>query len=308
MKMALGFLAASLALLGSISNLHAATYASGVVAYSPGTGATLTTASVALGKPGLGVPGFAAPGDQFYSPAEPLNPFASHFGGDELVQIGPGGSLTLRLENFAVIGAGLELGVFGNTALIDSGSNTAGNPASQFGNDEVVIEVSETGMPGEWAALNSGARVAIDTPSDFYNDASGLVGPSSDPADLSPLVTGLTEADFGKPFDNSNGVADFDGLTISQIETLLDGSSGGDWFDLDGLTVGGQPLTQVGYVRFSDPNDPGFFGTANLFELMAVSINSSLVGGVVPVPEPTAISLAGLVAFVGLLSRKRRNG
>ena len=304
MKIALGFLAASLALLGSISNLYAASYANGVVAYSSGIGSTLTTADVALGKPGLGVPGYSSPGEPFYSPAAPLSPFASHFGGDQLVQIAPGGSLTLRLENFVTVGTGLELGIFGNTALIKSLTDTADG---QFGNDEVVIEVSETGLAGEWVSLNGGARVAIDTPSNFFDDANGLVGPSADVADLLPLVSGLTEADFGKPFDNPNGVADFNGLTIGQIETLLDGSAGGDWFDLDGLAVGGQPLTQVGYVRFSDPNDPGLFGTANLFELMAVSINSSLTGGSVPVPEPTAMTLLlGLVCLICGLARPAR--
>ena len=124
--------------------------------------------------------------------------------------------------------------------------------------------------------------------------------------DLLPLVANFTEADFSKPFDNPNGVADFDGKTIAQIETLLDGSAGGDWFDLDGLTVGGQPLMQVGYVRFSDPYDPSPFG-ANLFELMAVSINSSLTGGSVPVPEPTAMTLLlGLVCLATGLARRDR--
>lgn len=278
---------------------HAEYFAGAVRTYNPGTGASLTDPSVALGKPGAVVPGFPPP---YYSAAEPLNPFASHFSGDELVQIGPGGQLILRLERYVNVGAGAELGIFGNTAIIDNGGDTAGNPAGQFGNDEVVIEVSETGLPGEWVALNNGSRVAIDSPANFYSDATGLTGPTENTADLLPLLTGLTEADFGLPFDGSGGLSAFDGLTIGQIETLLGGSAGGDWFDLDGLTVGGQPLTKVGFVRFTDPNDPGLFGTANLFELMAVSINSSLAGAKIPEPS-SAVLLLGLTLSVLSLRR-----
>ena len=282
---------------------QAATFANKVISYIPGTSASLTDPDSALGSPGFGVPGFNSP--PFFTPAEPLNPFASHFTGDELVQIGPTGSLTLQLQRFVEIGPGLELGVFGNPALIADGDHQAGDPAGQFGNDNVVIEVSETGLPGQWAALNGNARVAIDTPVSFYADAGGLVSPTENVSDLLPLVSSLTPADFGQPFDNPTGVAAFDGLNVVQIESLFAGSAGGDWFDLDGLLVNGQPLERVGYVRFSDPEDPSLFGAANLFELMAVSINSELAGDFVP--EPATVTSCLLMLFASAMLRKRNH-
>lgn len=281
---------------------HADIFASRVIEYLPGSGANFTNPQVALGKPAPAVPGSTFPG--FESPAEPLNPFASHFSGDRLVQIGPGGSITLRLESFVNVGAGPELALFGNVALIDTGNDTAGNPVGFFGNDEVVVEVSETGLAGQWVALNGGARISVEMPSNSYTDASGLTGPDPAVENLLPLLENLTPSDFGKPFVSPAGNNAFAGLTITQIETLLDGSAGGQWLDLDGLSVQGDPLERVGYVRLSDPNDPSPFGNANLFELMAVSINRNLQGA--PVPEPSAFLLftASLSTLLGVSSRR----
>ncbi|QDT01118.1 hypothetical protein [Adhaeretor mobilis] len=283
---------------------YASIFATQIVEYVPGTGATLTNPLVALGKPSARVPGSTFPG--FESPAEPLNPFASHFSGNELVQIGPGGEITLRLENYVNVGAGPELALFGNTALIDSGVNTAGDPVSFFGNDEVVVEVSETGLPGEWVALNGGARVVVETPTNFYADASGLTGPDPAVENLLPLLDVLTPADFGKPYISPAANDAFAGLTIAEIEDLLDGSAGGQWLELGGLSVLGEPLARVGYVRLSDPQDPSPFGTANLFELMAVSINRDLLGAHVPEPTTFVLFAASSCAMLCVREQRRR--
>jgi hypothetical protein len=289
-----------------VGNLHtsrAESFAAGVVSYVPGTNATYLDPTVALGKPGPGVAGY--PG---WNNAETLNPFNAHFDASELVQIGPGGSLTLRLERFVNVGPGRELGVFGHTGLMEDfgNPNTSLNPAVSFGADEVVIEVSETGQPGEWAALNGGNRVVIGNPVSYFTDDLGHTGPTDLVADLLPELSGFTPSDFGLPLENPLGTAAYDGLTISEITALFAGSAGGDWFDLDGLLVGGQPLTKVGYVRFFDPLDPDpLFGGSDLFELMAVSINSSLAGASVPIPEPTTCVLGAGLLGVALLQRRR---
>ncbi len=291
---------------------NAAWFANHVVSYTPGTvpidpvfnptGAILLNdPTAALGKPRAAIPGF--PESEFdgvvfpLTPAEPLNPFAPHFGSDQLVQIGSGGELVLQLERYVEVGAGAELGVFGNVGLtnVDSSGDTsqrrAGDnvlgPFLSFGIDEVRIEVSETGLPGSWVAVGGDSRVTIQNPTSYFTDATGLLGPSDLPADLEPLLDTLTPADFGQPF--AGDITQLNGMTIGQMESTLAGSAGGDWLDLDGLVVDGEPLTRVGYVRFFDP--------VETFELMAVSINSSLAGAVVPEPASMALVIVGTLAM-----------
>lgn len=285
------------------------------IRYTPGTAPVdpvfnptgtifLNNAHASLGKPSAVIPGF--PESEFNgqvfpeTPAEPLSPFTPHFGFGELTQIGAGGELVIRLERFVEVGAGLELGVFGNVGLTDVGNRTApadfSLPFTSFGFDAVRIEVSETGLPGSWAAVSTDP-VMIDTPTSFFTDAGGLVGPTFDPADLEPLLKLLTESDFGKPFDNPAGLDAFAGLSVAQIETLLAGSAGGDWLDLSGLSANGSPLERVGYVRFFDPSET--------FELMAVSINSAQAGDfVVPEPGTWTLLITSLGVAMGLRQRR----
>jgi hypothetical protein len=297
----------------------AAYFAGGVVSYTPGvapvdpvfnpSGAIfLDDPTAALGKPAAAIPGF--PESEFdgvvypLTPAEPLNPFAPHFDRNELTQIAAGGELVLRLERYVQVGTGPELGIFGNVGLtnVDASGDTTQRRAADdvlgffqsFGIDRVRIEVSETGLPGSWAAVASGDRLTIRNPTSYYTNATGLVGPTDLPADLEPLLDTLTPGDFGQPF--AGDITQFNGMTIGQIEASLAGSAGGDWLDLDGLVVDGQPLTRVGYVRFFDPEDT--------FELMAVSINSSLAGAVVP--EPASIVLSLLAMLTLAIRRCRR--
>lgn len=301
-----------------VATCQAAWFADHVVNYVPGTAPVdpfnptgaifLNDPTAALGKPNPIVPGspeFEYDGVVYpATPSEPVNPFINHFDGNNLAQIGASGELVLRLERFVEVGDGLELGIFGNVGLAN---NNFGGGASErqaaadvlgifqsFGIDAVRIEVSETGLPGSWAEVST-ERTTIQNPMLYYSDAAGLQGDDETPASLEPKLSAYTESDFGLPL--AGEVTQFNGLTIGQMENLMAGSAGGDWIDLDGLMVDGEPLERVGYVRFFDPE--------STFELMAVSINSQLAGATV-VPEPASLALA-LIGAGALTWRQRRS-
>jgi hypothetical protein len=277
MKVLVRSLLVSMGLLGiSLSAAppaDAANFAAAVVSYAPGAaaGGGFTTSQSALGSPDgltgelLGFPNV-------------LSPFSPPFEADEIVQLGEGGQLTLRLSNYAIPGAGLEIGVFSNIGIADDNypSGKAGSPPFAFGIDSATVEVSEDGAT--WASLGS---VLFNLPANYYLD--------SGPFDTTP---GSSPADFGKPF--SGALSDFSGLDYPQILALLDGSGGGKWLDISATG-----LAKVGYLRFSVPDD-GNAATSLKFELDAVSIANAASGS--PVPEPASWLLlasgAGLTFFV----------
>ena len=77
---------------------------------------------------------------------------------------------------------------------------------------------------------------------------------------------------------------------------MLDGSAGGHWLDLSAAG-----LAEVGYIRFSVPDDADAETSLNI-ELDAVSINGQKVGDVVP--EPATMSLLAVGALATLRRRK----
>ena len=106
-------------------------------------------------------------------------------------------------------------------------------------------------------------------------------------------------ADFGKPF--AGGLAALDGKTYPQILAAFNGSAGGTWLNLDSLPLA---ITQIGFVRFSDPlAGPGstFPAPTDTFELDAIAINQSLAGP--PTPEPATGAL--LLAALGFSATRR---
>lgn len=266
-RLATGLLLAGVLPVGSAG---AATFADQVVQYTPGTGVgSLTQAAAALGSPD-GITGEGLGFDNV------LSPFSPAFEADELVRIGAGGSLTLRLERFVEVGAGLDLGVVTNVGLIDPvfPSGTTGDPAGAFGVDSATVEVSEDGV----GFVSLGA-VTFDGPGNFYLNA----GPFDSVPPASPQL-----ADFGKPFGGS--LSDFDNKSsYAEVLAVLDGSGGGTWLDLSGTG-----LTRVGYVRFSNP--------ADTLEVDAVVIANGKAGA--PVPEPGALGVLGLAGLA--LSLRRR--
>jgi hypothetical protein len=128
---------------------------------------------------------------------------------------------------------------------------------------------------------------AFDIPTNGYTDLS----------DPFSAVSGGVESDFQQPFVGS--LASFDGLAYSHpsefdMLELLAGSGGGTWLD-----ISASGLAQVGYVRFSVPDD---MTAANFkFELDAVSISHMALGR--PVPEP-ATAVAAITLALGLIGTR----
>ena len=242
----------------SFAVLARADFAATVIDYHPGAGATLTNPYAATGHP----EDIVAAGLPWGAIASVFNP---HYEAGQITQIGEGGDLTLRLDRSILLTAGMpELCLVSNTGLAD-GDYPNGLNTGAFGIDTVTIEVSENGLG--WTSLGS---VTCDFPSNQFCDA---------PGPFHPTANGLQRSDFSKP--HALKLADLDGMNYSQIVTMLDGSAGGNWIDLDSTG-----LSRVSYIRLSVPDDADS-GTQNTFELAAVSINAATAG-----PTPVALSLA----------------
>lgn len=228
----------------------------------------LTDPSVALGAPEI------ITGEVFNFPGE-VSVFNPPFQADEIVSIGAGGSLTLRLSNFAIAGEGPELGFFTNTGIVaaDFVNGIASDPISTFGVNDALVEVSEDGVN----FVNLGLQT-FDIPTNVFSDAANTV-----------------LADPTQPFEGS--LEAFAGLSLSDpvdfdILELLDGSAGGLFLDISDTG-----LSQVGFVRLSVP-----LGGLN-FELDAVSIASSAIGAPT-IPEPSTFLM--VLAATCFPRRRRR--
>jgi len=267
--------------------IQAEVWATRVVDYTPGTGiqqqwgTTLfyDDPQTALGKPD------DVTGETHAGWPNVLGPFSPAYEVDEVVQIGDGGSLTLQLGAFAVPDGSPapELGVITNVGLMDTSwpDGIPGNPAAAFGVDAAVVSVSADGV--QFVALNGGQPIQFDLPAVYYLDAG--------PYDTAP---GVLESDFGLPFTPPGGLSAFDGLAgYADVLAVFGGSGGGTWLDLDQAG-----LSQVGYVRFDDPED------GDPFEVDAVVVADSAVGA--PVPEPSGLALAVLAlgAFAAACVRR----
>jgi len=113
--------------LATESAVKAAVFASEVISYAAGTTSfgNLQDPASALGPPDGIV------GDQggFDSVLSLFNPA---FESQEVVSVGEGGHLTLRLENFVLVGLGPDVGVVANAGLIDLGVISFEMPASFY--------------------------------------------------------------------------------------------------------------------------------------------------------------------------------
>jgi hypothetical protein len=193
----------------------------------------------------------------------------------EIVSVGEGGHITLRLSHYAVPQAmGPEIGVFENLGLIDTNfpNGLAGSPAMAFGIDSALVEVSANGA--HWVSLGN---VTFDLPANGYTDVSN---PFSSTA-------GNSASDFQQPF--IGGLTSFSGLRYfdaggPDMLELLAGSGGGTWLDISGTG-----LAQVGFIRLSLANDMNATSQLN-FELDAISIARAARGTTV-VPEPVTETL-----------------
>lgn len=248
-----------------------AQYASQVVSYGAGTTPKpgYTVASSALGEPER----FTGEGG-FPSVVSPFNP---PYLTNEIVSIGRGGELTLRLSHFALPqAAGPEIGVFANAGLIDFNypDGLAGSPLGDhtFGIDSADVSVSEDGTT--WVGLGN---VTSDIPTNGYDDltSAGSTTPGSDPSDFQQPFTGALSDFDGLPYYDAGGNGILDELA---------GSGGGTWLDISGTG-----LAMVGYIRFAVPE----VGVTDNFELDAVSVSHAAMGPAT-VPEPGTLALGGL--------------
>lgn len=251
--------------LAAASAAHAQ-HAVEVLSYTPGAApsAGYTNTAAALGQPQR---------DTDFGEVSPFNP---PFSTDDLVSIGEGGQITLRLSNYAIPQAGgPEIGVFTNTGLIDvdwpNGQAGTGVDFGAFGIDSASVAVSSDGA--SWIGLGD---FTFDNPTAGYTDAA-FTNPS----------------DFQLPF--TGAFADFEGLNFDAAMTLLGGSGGGLWLDISATG-----LSEVGYLRFSLADDQDAQTDLN-FDLDAVAIASGAVGSAT-VPEPAAAAL--LLAALAFTTRR----
>ena len=200
-----------------------------------------------------------------------LNPFDAAFSTDDLVGIsGANGDLVLQLSAPIGIIPGAALGVHTASGLaLDPNSPffANSNPAQNYTNPrKSTLSVSQNGS--DWFTIATDHLFS--NPSNYYDQG------VTDPFQTTP---GTHAADQFQPFFGS--LSSFNGKDFPGTLAVLNGSAGGDWFDLSGL-----PISQVNYVQF------------------ATSANETMyVDSVAGVPEPTVLPLlaAGL-----LLMRRRR--
>ncbi len=217
-----------------VSSVPDGTYVRGTL-YT-GSGAELTgytDPTVCLGKPGSLVAGGGG------YPPNVLNPFSAHYETTALAAFGQTGSLTLEFPSAVPILSGPMIGVYTNAGFND-GDWPNGQVAGTFAQVEysaertAVVEVAD-----DLSNFKSLGRVKFDMPVNYY---SNLTDPYASVAPASPV-----EADFAKPYTGS--ATDFDGKTLSQVLTQLDGSAGGTWITVP-QSLG---LSEIKYIRFSDP-------------------------------------------------------
>jgi hypothetical protein len=259
----------------------------------------ITTDAVADYAPG-------SPGDQFSAPYQnggapatglpstldasfdPTNvtPFTPAYDAAAVTLVRPGGHITLHFAQTVSDNAGRDIGVFGITGIA-AGSDSSGNsvvasagPAT-FSESQAIVSVSQTGAPGSFVALNNGLPIPFNIPANAFLNSTLTY--DSQFGFVSSATGGTTPANFLQPFNGS--LADFSGLSYTQILALLNGSAGGTWLDLS--TSG---LPSINYIRFDVPADADY---------------QFFLDGVTAVPEPASLGLLSLGSLLLLRRRSR---
>ncbi len=242
------------------SQAFAQSVADTVVSYNPINapptfgGGTYNVSSGALGLPTANT-GF---GD--------LTPFNGAFDVNQVTGIGNGGSLVLHMSQ-PIRTNGVTLGVHAAAGLIESpyGSGHTSDPATNY-TDPRIATISVSNDGNNWVSLG---QHQFDNPTNYY--AQGVTTPDYD-------TTVGTPANFFQPFTGT--LSDFSNKDWPGVEAVLNGSAGGDWFDLSGTG-----LPQVNFVKFD---------VTRASDEMFVD---SVVGLVVP--EPTLLSFAAAMLLIG---------
>ena len=225
-----------------------------VAAYESGFGVStaLTNPSSALSLPSASTGSGSTDGN--------FSPFNPHYRPGEIVQVGQGGYLTLRLERFVRVEPDQwHLGVWENVFLVAGIGGVVGHPPGFFGGDTANVEVSADGIN----FVNLGP-VAFSGFGNYWADSSGPYSKTS----------GNVRADFGRPFNRDLSL--LAGANYEQVLAFLEGTAGGTWIDLSP-----SGLSQVGWVRFSG------VAAGQTLEIDAIAINTSLAGAPTALPRLT---------------------
>jgi hypothetical protein len=264
-------------------------YADAVVSYVPGTLPNPT-----YNNPGAALGGLNPVAGSFGPTTYYLTPFDPAFGPSNLVEIGAGGSLVLQLAA-PVSTNGDTIGVHTGIGLLDANypNGTNSNPASYVNSwlRQADVLVSANGV--DWGNLGT---ITFSNPSNYYT------GEATDPEGGTPGVGPL--ANQGQPFLGS--LSSFNGEDWQQTLATLDGSAGGTWLNLSGVTdENGNPIAEVNYIAFDVPADLPLDPSTGNPEIMMVD---AVVG--IAVPEPASlIGLAlGVPALMAACRRGRRAG
>lgn len=200
-----------------------------------------------------------------------LSPFNPPYRSDDIVIVGDGGQITLKLQDpVSASASGPEIGVFVNNGLIDTdyphGQNRT--PAGFFSAPPQAI-VSVSGNGSNFVPI-SASPITFDAPSNYYADL------GADPSNTS--TPGSVVADMSKPF--TGHLNDFSGLDWNATKALLNGSAGGTWLDF-----GATGLPAVQYVRFEVP---------------AGATYRMVVDAVSAVPEPAGVALLAACSLIAM--------
>ncbi|HEV3383646.1 MAG TPA: putative Ig domain-containing protein, partial [Gemmata sp.] len=238
-------------------------YANQVVSYAPGTLAdpTYDNPNAALG--GLNPVTGSFDGSNYY-----LTPFDPAFSSSDLVEVGAGGSLILKLSQTASTN-GYTIGVHTGFGLADAdypnGTNT--DPATYFSYFQRQADVLVSADGVNWGNLGT---ITFNNPSNYY------AGTTTDPEGLSPGVGPL--ANPGEPFLGS--LSSFNGENWQSTLATLNGSAGGTWLNLGGVTdENGNPISGVNYIEFVVPSNPPLDPNTGYQELMMVGAVVGTNGG-----------------------------
>ena len=179
------------------------------------------------------------------------SPFNNPWQQSDVVSIGLGGYITLKLEKFVNVSDNQrELGVFTFQQFLQTQSGGTSADATLFyPSMQASLEVSQDGY--HWHAIKQGQSLAFDLPANAYN-LDGSQANYSQPIDLKP--------------------ADMSGLSYQQVIDHYQGSAGGNWIDLSE-----SGYDKIGYIRFATKPDQPFS-----FQLEGISINQQLIGDDVP--------------------------
>lgn len=245
-------------------------FADRVIEYVAGAGANTTyqTPSVALGSPER------VTGEIFSFPSL-VTPFNPPFANNEIVEVAPGGFLTVAfdepVQDDAANPFGLDLLIFGNSFFVDA-SYPEGRAIGLFSAaSQPRIQVSQDGQL--WFTL-AGAQADSLFPTLGY---SNITNPYAETIDASSVPS-----DFTKPVDPSLNPY---GLTYTQLLAGYAGSGGGS-----GIDISPSGLSWISYVRISAGTD-------------ALQIDA--LSDVSPIPSPAGLMILALPLLAG--PRRRRS-